>query len=315
MSSVLVTGGFGYIGSVVVSALLHQGYAVTLLDNKITDRPEWQNAINSDILKIVTGDIRDEKCLMESLAGVEKVIHLAGISDGRAGRIDPEKTRAINTGAFTELVKLSTIQGIKRFLFASTFGVYGNDNTQILTEDLQVNPAEPYSQSKAECEDILQEQRSDSFLGISLRLAMVYGFSPTMRFDFIVNNLTWKALTTNSIQISGGEQKRPQIHIYDAADYFLRLLELPSQNIKSKLYNAGNENISLRALAELVSSTLKNKVEITYAPERQNENSFELDSGKIKKELDFSPNYSIKEAILEIENKFYDGHWKIPENV
>ncbi len=315
MNRILVTGGFGYIGSVLVATLLQQGYPVTLLDSIKKDRQEWRQAVQTGKLRVVTGDIRNVESLKKSLANVQAVMHLAGISDGRAGQIDPQKTMEVNAGAFEKLVKRSKQSGIKRFLFASTFGVYGNEYSQILTEDLPVNPAEPYSESKAICERILQENRSDSFFGISLRLAMVYGFSPAMRFDFIVNQMTRQALAGHSIRLMGGAQKRPQIHVKDVAEYFMELLEIPPSKIKAKIYNAGHENISLDALAKLIANTVKNPVQIKNEPGRAHENTFELDSEKIATELGLNPKYSIRDAILEIEEKYNAGYWKLLDAV
>ncbi len=315
MNRILVTGGFGYIGSVLVNTLLDKGYALSIMDNRVYERNEWQQPLRSGQLRIVTGDLLNPAAIEKSLSDAEAVIHLAGISDGRAGRIDPQKTMEVNAGAFELLVRMSKLAGIKRFLFASTFGVYGNNYTQLLTEDLPVNPPEPYSESKALCEQILQENRSNSFHGISLRLAMVYGYSPTMRFDFIVNNLVWKALTEHTIHLMGGAQKRPQIHVKDAAEYFMLLLEMPKEKMKAAVYNAGNENISLGELAKLIANTLKNPVNIVTKPERPNENTFELDSGKIAAQLGLYPSYSIRDAILEIEEKFNAGYWKLSDAV
>ena len=307
---VLVTGGGGYIGSVLVRNLLHAGYLVTVLDNFQGSDIGLRELRNHHQLKIIDGDLRDPATTKKSLLGIDLVIHLAGVSDGRQGRKNPELTNEVNYISFVNLLEEAVKSQINRFLFASTFGVYGNDYHCPLTEELPLNPAEVYSKSKANGEALLERYNSDDFITVSLRLAMVYGFSPRMRFDFIVNRLILDALQTGRITILGGTQKRPQIHIQDVAEYFIELLKAPPKKISGQTFNAGGENISLGELADTILMHLEEPVEVQFKPVRANENTFELDCEKISSVLHLTPRKSIKNAVVEIKEKYKANYWK-----
>jgi nucleoside-diphosphate-sugar epimerase len=306
---VLVTGGGGYMGSVFVPVLLSMGIPVTVLDNvKKLDQSHFSKR-DQGLLTIINGDLRDSGAVKKSLESAKSVVHLAAVSDGRAGREDPGLTREINYTAFKDFVKQAKESGCKRFIFASTFGVYGNDYQEPLTEELPVNPQEPYSESKAQAEEILRMENTAEFVTCSLRFAMVCGFSPRMRFDFILNALTYQALRDQKITIMGGEQRRPQIHIMDAANYLSHCLEVKADKINGQIFNAGGFNPSIKEMADTINRALGRNIKIEQLAARENENSFVLDSQKIKKQLGLKPWNSMTDAIRGIQEKFIDGYW------
>lgn len=295
---ILVTGGWGYIGYVLTKKLLEKGYSVTVLDN-VTNN-SISNFYQNPNLTIINGDIRKPTDIDNSLEGVESVIHLAAISGGVSGELNKELTKLVNFESFKLLIEEAKNAGVKRFINASTFGVYGNKYKQPLSEDLPVKPVDEYSISKAKSEVIAQQFNSDDFTTTSLRCAMVCGWSPRMRFDLIVNRLTYKAIEENKITIMGGKQKRPQIHIDDLTDYFISLLNLPPYKIAGEIFNAGGQNISIMEIAEIIQKCFNNDIEVVIKPYRKEENSFVLDSTKIARRLNLRPKYSVTNAVLDI---------------
>ncbi|MBW1731452.1 MAG: NAD(P)-dependent oxidoreductase [Deltaproteobacteria bacterium] len=295
---IIVTGGSGYLGTVLVHKLLANNYRVTVVD---TEPFVGRGRFEDKALEVIRGNFSDEHILNQCLPETFAVIHLAGISDGRQGRKQPGFTREINFKASKILVDAAKAAGVQQFLFASTFGVYGNNHNELLRENLPVCPAEPYSQSKADLENYLSGQAHETFCPVTLRLAMIYGLSPKMRYDLIVNQMIREAVEKGELFVWGGDQKRPQIHIQDAANYFTRLLEVPPQEINGEVFNAGNDNIAIRDLAFIIAENVHRPVKIRFQPARKNENSFELDSSKIRERLGFVPQFHIKDAVVEIE--------------
>ncbi len=311
---VLITGGGGYIGSVLTVKMLEKGYLVTVLDNFKFGDMGTKNLREHSNITIVNGDIRDASCIDKSLENVVSVIHLAAISDGVSGREDPKITNEVNHEAFAQIIEKARDAGVKRFIQASTFGVYGNKYKQALTENLPVNPAEPYSISKAKSEIIAKQFNSDFFTTTSIRSAMVCGVSPRMRFDFIVNKLTYKALSENKISIWGGQQRRPQIHIDDITDYFIELLEAPSCLIAGEIFNAGGQNVSLMDIAEVIKNILGQNIKIEILPYRANEESFILNSDKIFRVLKLNPQKDVSDAVKDIATSYKEGRWNDFQN-
>ncbi|MDQ4121027.1 MAG: SDR family oxidoreductase [Acidobacteriota bacterium] len=276
--TILITGGAGYIGSVLVRRAISKGFHVNVLDQAGGD--EFADA---PLVKFFRGSIADYKTIEESLDAVDYVIHLAGVSDGRAGKENPELTKKTNVDCLKQLVELSQKAKIKRFIFASTMGVYGNKYDIPLTEDLPLNPIDPYSESKALGEEIIKNEKSDGFFTtVSLRIAMVYGYSPRMRYDFIVNRLTLDALEKKQITITGGKQKRPQVYIEDLSNIFLEFLSADESGVNGESFNVVGVNPAIEEIADAVRQKLpETKIEKLSA--RDNEDSFEVDGGKLKR--------------------------------
>lgn len=297
---IVVTGGSGYLGVVVVQQLLECGYDVVSIDR--VESPLSAQAFD-DRLTIVLNNFFSAGALQRYLPECSAVIHLAGVSDGRQGRIDPQNTWKINADASKTLIDSAVEHGVSRFLFASTFGVYGNNYQVALTEDLPVDPAEPYSASKAEIEHYLIEKQSNAFNPVILRLAMIYGWSPAMRYDLLVNTLIKNAIVQKRLDIFGGDQRRPQIHVRDASTYFLKILQMSPQTRNKPIYNIVTENRSVRELAILIWESLDYNVHLNFLPGRSRENTFWMDNTKTAKEIQIEPIHSVLSAIPEIKTR------------
>ncbi len=296
---ILVAGGAGYIGSVLVPMLASLGKRVTVLDT-------FQKASLSqfDSLPLVEsriGDIRNEALIEDCLNRATAVIYLAGISDGRAGKADPELTKAVNTIAFEKFAQQAQESGCRRLLFASTFGVYGYNYKVPLTEDLPADPQEPYSESKLAAEQILAGLNNPHFTTVSLRLAMVYGYAPNMRLDFLVNQLIYNAISTGQLDILGGDQIRPQIHIEDVGRYFIQLLDCSKDLVAGRVFNAVGFNKSVNQIAVEIQQVLGDKVQLNRFPPRDGEHSFILNQDKLAQVTGLIPRGTLFQAIHELE--------------
>jgi len=297
---VLITGAGGYIGSLLSSKLLKAGYNVTLLDNRIKENKSLQHIIGHSQVKVLEGDIRDKNVISNAVADVDTIVHLAAISDGNMGRLNPLITREVNYESLAYMIEFAKSSGVRRFLFSSTFGVYGKSYHQVLDESLELNPEDAYSETKSLCERLLVKNNSCDFTTTSLRIAMVYGLAPAMRYEFLVNNMSLKAKKTGQLEIMGGAQKRPQIHIQDITDYFCRLVSIEKELISGKSFNAVGENPSILEIAKLIKSYMAN-VEINVLPARPNEVSFEMDGKKLSK-IGLVPSLNIKQGVSEMLN-------------
>ncbi len=297
---ILITGGAGYIGSRLLLNLLEKGHRVNILDLFLRGNVSLPATYTEPFLKVYKGGINDVALVRASLADVSTVIYLAGVSDGRMGKENPGHTNRVNYTYFKKFVKLANAAGCERIIFASTFGVYGSSYTAPLTENLEPIPEEPYSASKLEAERFLLEEGDPGFCVVCLRIAMVFGSSLKMRDDFIVNRMTKNALQKGRIQVLGGGQKRPQIHIKDLSRLFIKMVEIEVDKISGKVFNTGAINPSIGEIAQEIKRQLTCPVKIEMLPPRARENSFLLDSSKLYDETGFEAQISLKEGIREM---------------
>ncbi len=300
---ILVTGGAGYVGSVLVPELLERGYFVRVLDLFIYgDTLEKHPG-----LELIKGDIRDKEILKKAVEGCEAVIHLACISNDPSFDLDPALGESINLDAFEPLVKASKESGVKRFIYASSSSVYGIKETENVTEDMELEPLTDYSRFKAMCEEILMKYQSEDFTIVTIRPATVCGYSPRQRLDVIVNILTNHAIVNRKIKIFGGAQKRPNIHIKDMAGAYILLLEAPKENVAGRIFNAGYENHTVSKIADTVKKVIGPEgIELETVPTDDNR-SYHISSRKIFDELGFKAHHTIEEAVRDLKKAFAKG--------
>ena len=310
IKKVLVTGGAGYVGSVLVPNLLDAGYHVKVLDLYIYGRQVLDAVKDHPRLEQVTGDLRDKALLERIMPGCDAVIHLACISNDPSFELNPELGKSINYDAFTPLVEISHDSGVRRFIYASSSSVYGIKEDEDVTENLPLEPLTDYSKYKAHCEEILQRYQSPDFTTVTVRPATVCGYSPRLRLDLTVNILTNHAVNRGCITVFGGSQKRPNIHIDDITDLYLDLLSRPKAQIAAKVWNAGYENHRVMEIAEIVREVVgRGHVEIVTSPS-DDHRSYHISSKKIRHELGFVPKRTIENAVQDLCRAFDAG--KIP---
>ena len=310
VQKVLVTGGAGYVGSVLVPKLLDKGYQVKVLDLYLYGEDVLDAVKDNPNLEQIKADIRDRALLERVIPGTDALIHLACISNDPSFELDPQLGKSINYDAFLGLMEVSKRCGVKRFIYASTSSVYGVKEEENVTEDLPLEPLTDYSKYKALCEEVLLREQSPDFTTIVIRSATVCGYSPRLRLDLVVNILTNLAVNTGRITVLGGQQKRPNIHIEDVTDLYIQLLELPDEIVAGKIFNVGYQNYQILEIAELVRKVVgKEGVEIVIRPTTDNR-SYHISSEKIKRELGFEPKHSVEDAIRDLYDAFKAG--KIP---
>ena len=303
---VLITGGAGYVGSVLVPKLLRAGYEVKVIDLYLYGDHVLDEVKHHPNLEQIKGDIRNHDLLEKIMPGCDAVIHLACISNDPSFELDPGLGKSINYDAFLDLVDVAKENGVKRFIYASSSSVYGIKETENVTEDLPLEPLTDYSKYKALCEEVLLEKREPGFVTLILRPATVCGYSPRLRLDLTVNILTNHAVNNGKITVFGGEQKRPNIHIEDMTDLYVKCLEYPDQAIDGKIFNAGYENHKVKEIAEMVQNVVGEQVEIVTTPTNDNR-SYHVSSDKIRQELGFVPQHSIEEASADLVKAFKAG--------
>jgi nucleoside-diphosphate-sugar epimerase len=303
MSNILVTGGAGYVGSILIPKLIKEDYYVRVLDLMIFGSGGLDSV--KDKCEIVTGDIRNSKLVEKCLEGIDSVIHLAAISNDPCSDLNPQLTEQVNFGGTKNLVESSKKKGIKRFINISTSSVYGIKKELNVTENLLLEPLTIYSKTKARAEEIVIKSNDPNFVAVNIRPATVCGYSPRMRLDLTVNILTEQAINKGKITVFGGEQKRPNIHIEDITNYYIALLKAPEEKIAGETFNAGYENHTLMKIAELIKNTIGNVV--IERTETNDLRSYHISSEKIATSLGLSPQRTIRDAVLDLKNAFNNG--------
>lgn len=303
MKNIFITGGAGYVGSVLVPKLLKKGYNVTVLDLMIYGEDVLPKHPN---LKTVKGDIRDQQLLQNILRGQDAVIHLACISNDPSFELNPTLGKSINLDAFEPLVKISKEVGVQRFIYASSSSVYGIKEEPNVNEDMALEPLTDYSKFKALCEEILSSYQSDDFTTTTIRPATVCGYGSRLRLDLSVNILTNLAINKGEITVFGGSQKRPNIHIEDMTDLYCMLLELPKEKIANKIWNAGYENHTISEIAGMVKNVIGEQVKIITSPSNDLR-SYHISSAKIKNDIGFVAKHTIEDAVKDLKAAFNKG--------
>ncbi len=306
---VLVTGGAGYVGSSLVPKLLRAGYEVVVLDLYIYGGDIFAGLRDNSRLIEVNGDVRDAGDVARALAGCDALIHLACISNDPSFDLDPGLGRSINFDCFRPLVKAAKGSGARRFIYASSSSVYGLREGVEVTEDLPLEPLTDYSKYKALCEEVLDHEREPGFVTVTLRPATVCGYAPRLRLDLTVNILTNHAINNGRITVFGGDQLRPNIHIEDMTDLYLLLLEVPDETINGKVWNAGSHNLKVREIADMVRAEVSPDIDIVVTPTNDHR-SYHVSSELIRRELGFSADRSVKDAIVDLKAAFAGG--KVP---
>lgn len=310
--TVLVTGGAGYVGSVLVPRLLQAGYTVRVLDLYLYGDHVLDSIKDHAGLTEIKGDIRDVEVLRRVLDGCDAVIHLACISNDPSFELNPALSRTINYDAFRPLVEISKASGVRRFLYASTASVYGISDDPHVTEEHPLLPITDYNKYKGLCEPVLFEQQSSQFTTVAIRQATVCGYSPRQRLDLTVNILTNHAVNTGRIKVFGGSQSRPNVHIQDVVELYQKLLDLPDSLIGGKVYNFGRENLKIAEVAERVRNVVeqeftgRERIEIVTTSSNDLR-SYHISSEKIARDLGIVPKRTVDDAVRELCRAFRAG--------
>jgi nucleoside-diphosphate-sugar epimerase len=264
--NVLVAGDRGYIGAVLVPFLRAAGHTVEGLDLGLYEGCDLGPGPEDtgSRARIDLRDVEPRHC-----AGYDAVICLAALSNDPVGQLNPAATYSINLDGTLRLGRAAKKSGVERFLFASSCSLYGSAGSQAVSEEAELSPVTPYGETKVMAEQELSRLADDSFSPTYLRNATAYGFSPRLRLDIVVNNLTAVAMTTGKVHLeSDGSPWRPLVHVEDICRSFLAMLEAPRELVHNEAFNVGRaeDNVQVRDIAELVRAAVPGS-HLTFANE------------------------------------------------
>jgi len=303
---VLVTGHRGYIGTVMVPALLAEGHEVVGLDSDLYERCTFGNKEAIREVTWMKKDIRDVE--VSDLEGLDAVIHLAALSNDPLGDLNPELTSEINYVASVRLAELAKRAGVRRFIFSSSCSNYGAAGDEFVNEQSKLNPVTPYGISKVRVEQDVAQMADADFSPTFPRSATAYGVSPRLRFDLVLNNLVAWAYTTGKVHLkSDGMAWRPIVHIQDVARAFLAILHAPRERVHNQTFNVGRteENYRIRDLAEIVAETVPgSRVEYADGASRDTR-CYRVESNKLPAALPaFQPQWDARRGAAELYDAF-----------
>jgi nucleoside-diphosphate-sugar epimerase len=307
---ILVTGGAGYIGCVAVRQLLDKGEAVRVFD-KLYFGEEGLAEVR-DKIELIQGDIRTFDPAV--LDGCDAVLHLAGLSNDPTAEFNPKANEEINTAGTEVVAQACKAKGIRRFINASTCSIYdlGFYAPDFLRdEDSEVKPRAAYAVSNYEAERSLLELADDRFCPVILRQGTVYGWSPRMRYDLVVNTFVRDALAKGMLTVHcGGEMWRPLVDVTDLARVYIACVEAPDDRVHGKIFNVVGKNYRILELAHWVREALKGvkKVEIEVDYTTYKTRSYRVSGERIQSVLGVKPLVGVKEAVEHMIRQIDDYH-------
>jgi nucleoside-diphosphate-sugar epimerase len=309
--NILITGGAGYVGSMLSENLISKGYNVKVYDTFYFGKDHLPE---SEKLTLVDADIRNTEKFKEECLGIDVVIHLACISNDPSFELDENLSKSINFDCFEPMVIATKQSNVKRFIYASSSSVYGVSDQDNVTEDHDLVPLTLYNKFKGMCEPLLLKHVDDDFNGVIIRPATVCGYSSRCRLDLSVNILTNLAIRNKKITVFGGEQRRPNLNIKDMCRLYELLLNVEDSQIKKEIFNVGYQNNTIMKLASIVQSRVQlnmniNNIEIEVT-ESNDKRSYHINSDKVLNKIGFKPIYTIEDAVDSICEAYKLGKLK-----
>lgn len=311
---ILVTGGFGYVGSRLTPHLLHLGHSVRVIDLMLYTQ-SGHEALRKDPryagwktrFDLVEGDIRNPGAVKKAMEGIDTVIHLAAISNDPTGDIDEVLTRQVNFDAIGLLLACARAAGARRFINASSSSVFGIKDVADVTEQLEPEPLTHYSKYKALSEWLIAAAASPDFCAVNIRPATICGYSPRQRFDLTVNKLTADAVRKRVITVHGGEQRRPNVGMTDVINLYAQLTQTDAKLINGRTFNFGFENHKVIDIAKIIQAELADlKVEIKVT-DTLDKRDYHISSKKLVNALGYKPVSSIRAEVAELRKALDSG--------
>src|SRR5579863_2897786 len=293
---VLLTGGSGYLGSILTRKLLKKGFKVRILDNFLFGKQTLSEVLNNKDLELVDGDVRDLAAVSKSLKDTDVVIHLASIVGTQSSELDPKTSIEINYLATRNIAELCKLYKIKQFVFASTCSVYGAQPNSLISENSEVNPLDSYGQSKFQSERAILGAYDYPTI---LRLGTLFGASHRMRFDLAINLFLAQALNKEKITVFGGNQWRPFLHVDDAAEAFSFVVEHHMEGI----YNTIWKNLTIEQMAKEVKKLIPSEIKISK--DIVDKRDYKVTGAKLEK-FGFKAAKDIKYAANEFKTKILE---------
>lgn len=306
---ILLTGGAGYIGAVTVHELLDKGFAVRVLDKFLYGEYPLKEVMSR--IDCIEGDL----CEMDEalLDGIDVVVHLAGLSNDPTAEFNPEANRKLNTVATQRLAEACKRKGVKRFIFASSCSVYDKGMMAediIQNEESEVEPRAAYATSKRAAEQALLEMADEHFQPTILRQGTVYGWSPRMRYDLVVNTFVRCAFEQGILTVHcGGEMWRPLVDVSDVAKCYLACIQADLKDVGGQIFNLAYKNFRILELAHWVKKALKGIVEVEIEVEygSRTARDYRVSTKKLEQVLGFRPTVSVEESARIMAEKIRAG--------
>lgn len=318
IKKVLVSGGAGYIGSVLVRLLLEKGFAVRVIDKLSFGGEPLLDWLNHPQFEFVKGDIRSEADVTAALQGVDAVAHLAAIVGDPACAREPELARATNYDASVQFYKLAEKAGVKRFVFASTCSNYGKmeDPEGYVNEDSQLAPVSLYAETKVAVEKfLLGQERGNTCKPVCLRFSTVYGISMRPRFDLTVNEFTRELALGRELVVFGEQFWRPYCHVVDLARSVVAVLEAPEEKVAYDVFNVGDtaENYQKKMIVDAILEQLPDS-RVKYVSKNEDPRDYRVNFSKIKERLGFTITMRVPDGIRQIRQVISAGFLNDPDD-
>lgn len=303
---VVVTGAAGYLGSVLLPKLLSAGHRVVAVDTFYFGHEPLEELKAHPNLEIVQADVRN---LPESIfVGIDSGICLAALSNDPAGDIDESWTTSVNVDAALAFAEAAKAAGATNFLLASSCSVYGENPDAAVIETSAVNPLTAYARSKVDAERKIAALADSAFTTVALRMGTLFGQSPRMRYDLVVNAMTASAVVSDEVRMDGtGKQRRPLLHVSDAADAYVALVDSADQiDANSVIYNVVGANSSVSDIAHAVLKAVPT-AELTINGPGTDQRDYAADASKLERDVGITPFYRPLDGIYEIHDAAIDG--------
>ena len=306
--TILVAGGAGYIGCVLVPRLVERGYKVRLLDRMYFGE-QGLGAVR-DKIETVVADVREIP--EAALDGIDGVINLSGLSNDPTAEFDPEANWQMNAVATETLGRMCVQRGIERYVFASSCSLYDGLPPGMHDEEAPIEPRAAYATSKRYGEEALLTLADQGLTPVLLRNGTVYGHSPRMRFDLVVNTFVKDALLTGKLLLHGGGWMwRPLVDIRDVADAMIAAYEAPADKVRGEIFNVLHSNYQIRELAMIVAGSVRlvtgRAIELEEVPAPKLTRDYECSNAKLSVTLGFIPRYSVLEAVTDLLGRLGDA--------
>jgi nucleoside-diphosphate-sugar epimerase len=304
---ILIVGGAGYLGSVLTSKLLACGYTVRILDSFLYGKQSLEQIPKTPALEIVEGDLRNIHTCVSALDAVHAVVLLAAIVGDPASKIRPRETIETNVIAAQALAAACKLQCINRFLYASTCSVYGLGG-EFLDENAALQPVSLYARTKIESEQTILSMGDGYFAPTILRMGTLYGYSPRMRFDLVVNTMTMNAFSEGRIRVFGGKQWRPLLSVEDAAEAYIQCIEADIACVGNQVFNIGSDeqNYQIETIAQIIAGTL-GRIDVQYDRKSLDARDYRVSFKKAHDMLGFRPVDTVAGAARTIYSNLGNG--------